>query len=327
MVAMLCDMRKTIESKNDIIMEESNMKKTKKTFAVIISSLLLTAAFTGCGSTDNSSVISDAKTLSNDKNDNSSSGNDVKTIKVGTGNNYNPACYLDENGEIAGYDPAVLKEIDELLPQYEFTYETFDFQNVVLALESGKIDLAAHQYEWNQQREDNYLFGEEGYTVFDEYVWQIGTDDTVYNSIEDLAGKTVQGSAGSNLAFFLENWNKANPDKAISIDYTVPATTEETVSYYLTGKWSAFIVPKKDIELYNAAYEGCNFKLAFDEPLYSSNTYFLYRKNDDEAKKLKEDVDGALKQLKDSGRLAEISTEYWGGDYTVSNAAYDFHKE
>ena len=305
------------------------MKKTKRTFAVIISALLLSAAFTSCGSTDDTSVISDAKTLSNDKKDSSSSENrnDVKVIKVGTGNNYNPACYLDENGELAGYDPAILKEIDKLLPQYEFTYETFDFKTVILALESGKIDLAAHQYEWNQQREDNYLFGEEGYTVFDQYVWQIGTDDTVYKSIDDLAGKTIHASAGDNCAFFLENWNKQNPDKKINLDYTVPSTTEESISYYLTGKWSVVIVPKKDIEIYNDAYEGCNFKLAFDEPLYSSNTYFLYRKNDDEETKLKEAVDGALKQLKESGRLAEISTEYWGGDYTVSNAAYDFHKE
>ena len=313
------------------------MKNLRNTFAFISVVALLAASFTACGNTgESSSVAPDSNNSSaNENSDNNKSSEEsaavssdtVKTIRVGTGNSYNPACYLDDSGNLDGYDPAILKEIDELLPQYEFTYETFDFQNVVLALESGKIDLAAHQYEWNQQREDNYLFGEEGYTVFDQYVWQIGTDDTVYNSIEDLAGKTVHATAGDNCAFFLENWNKDNPDKAINLDYTVPSTTEETISYYLSGKWSVFIVPKKDIELYNEAYEGCNFKLAFDEPLYSSNTYFLYRKNDPEEEELKEAVDDALRQLKESGRLAEISEQYWGGDYTTSNAAYDFHKE
>lgn len=307
------------------------MKNLKNKVAFITAASCLTVSFVSCGNSDNfasdSSNPNSSSSSDSSKKDEKTGSADVKTIKIGTGNNYNPACYLDENGKLEGYDPAVLKSIDELLPQYQFTYETFDFQNVVLALESGKIDLAAHQYEWNQQREDNYLFGEEGYTVFDMYVWQIGTDDTVYNSIEDLAGKTVHATAGDNCAFFLENWNKDNPDKKINLDYTVPATTEETISYYLSGKWSVFIVPKKDIDLYNDAYAGCNFKLAFDEPLYSSNTYFLYRKNDPEKTALKEAVDGALAELKKSGNLGEISTEYWGGDYTVSNAAYDFHKE
>lgn len=304
------------------------MKNYKRTAAIISSLAVLASAAYSCGDAESSSEQSSSSSSSAEPSSSQASdSSEVKTIRVGTGNAYNPACYLDENGELDGYDPAILKEIDELLPQYEFTYETFDFQNVVLALESNKIDLAAHQYEWNQQREDNYLFGEEGYTVFDQYVWQIGTDDTVYNSIEDLVGKTVHASAGDNCAFFLENWNKDHPDKIINLDYTVPSTTEETVSYYLSGKWSVYIAPKKDIDIINEAYQGLNLKLAFDEPLYSSNTYFLYRKDDPEEAELKEAVDGALRELKESGRLAEISTEYWGGDYTVSNAAYDFHKE
>ena len=149
------------------------MKTTKNTLAFISSAVILSSALTSCGSSSTQTQQSDAKPLSAENtNSDTTENSGVKTIRIGTGNNYNPACYLDDNGNIEGYDPAILKEIDELLPQYEFTYETFDFQNVVLALESGKIDLAAHQYEWNQQREDNYLFGEEGYTVFDEYVWK-----------------------------------------------------------------------------------------------------------------------------------------------------------
>lgn len=307
------------------------MKNLRNALAFITTAALFTVSSVSCGSSDEVATgishNNDSSSSDSSSKESSADSGEVKTIRVGTGNSYNPACYLDDNGELEGYDPAVLKAIDELLPQYKFTYETFDFQNVVLALESGKIDLAAHQYEWNQQREDNYLFSDEGYTVYDMYVWQIGSDDTVYNSIDDLAGKTIHASAGDNLSFFLEHWNKENPDKKVNLDYTVPATTEETISYFLSKKWSAFIIPKKDIELYNEAYAGCNFKLAFDEPLYSSNTYFLYRRNDPEEEALKEAVDGALAQLKESGKLGEISTKYWGGDYTVSNAPYDFHKE
>ena len=84
------------------------------------------------------------------------------------------------------------------------------------------------------------------------------------------------------------------------------------------------VAPKKDIELTNEAYKGLvHFNLAFDKPITSSNTYYLYRKNDAAEEQLRDDVDGAVKELKKSGKLAQISIKYWGGDYTVSNAAYD----
>ena len=48
-------------------------------------------------------------------------------------------------------------------------------------------------------------------------------------------------------------------------------------------------------------------------PIATSRTYFVFRKDEPE---LQEAVDGALKQLKESGRLAEISREVLGDDYT-----------
>lgn len=43
------------------------------------------------------------------------------------GNGYKPYCYIDENGQPAGYELEVLKAIDELLPQYEFEFEPTEF--------------------------------------------------------------------------------------------------------------------------------------------------------------------------------------------------------
>lgn len=300
----------------------------KKSIAILLSVIMCGGILSACSS-DNSANSSDASTNANTDNnvdDNTNDNADAKVIRVGSGNSYNPACYIDDEGNFAGYDYAVLQAIDEILPQYTFTYESFDFQNVLLALESNKIDLAAHQYEWNEEREQNYLFGEEGYTVFDNYVWVIDDYDlTNVHSLEDFAGTTVQAIAGDNKAFYLEKYNEEHPDKQIKLDYTTPGTNEEIVSYYTSGKWSFMSCPKKDIELYNEAYAslGVHFKLALDEPLNYSNTYFLYRKDDEEEKQLQQDVDDALRQLKENGKLAEISIEYWGDDYTESNNAYD----
>lgn len=76
----------------------------------------------------------------------------VKTIIIGTGTAYNPYCYLDADGKLVGYEKDVLDEIDKLLPQYQFKYETFDFSNILLALSAGKIDIGAHQFEESEER-------------------------------------------------------------------------------------------------------------------------------------------------------------------------------
>jgi len=289
----------------------------KKSISLLLALALYTGSMTACSSTSSAESADSSSTTVND----SGNTSEPKVIRVGTGNSYNPACYLDDEGNVAGYDPAVLQAVDELLPQYTFTYETFDFQNVLLALESNKVDLAAHQYEWNEEREESYLFGEEGYTVFDNYIWVLDEVDTSnIHSLEDFSCKTVQVTAGDNKAFYLDKWNSEHPDKVINLDYTAPATQEEIISYYKSGKWAFLSCPKKDIELYNESYAGqIHFKLALDEPLNYSNTYFLYRKDYPEEAELQKAVDGALKELKESGKLAEISTEYWGGDYTKSN--------
>ena len=82
----------------------------------------------------------------------------AKTVIVGTGKAFAPFCYLDENGKLVGYEIDVLNAVDELLPQYEFVYETFDFANILIALQAGKVDLGSHQFGKTPQREENYLF-------------------------------------------------------------------------------------------------------------------------------------------------------------------------
>lgn len=63
-------------------------------------------------------------------------------VVVGTGNAYPPFVYLDENNELTGYDVAVLKEVDNRLPDYYFEYEAMDFKTILTALSSNHVQLA-----------------------------------------------------------------------------------------------------------------------------------------------------------------------------------------
>ena len=82
----------------------------------------------------------------------------VTVVKVGTGNNAAPFCYLDEDGNPVGYDLDVLKELDKRLEQYKFDIQTMDFSTLVVSIDSGSIDMLSHQLVKSEARKEKYLF-------------------------------------------------------------------------------------------------------------------------------------------------------------------------
>lgn len=237
----------------------------------------------------------------------------AKKIIIGTGHAYEPYCYLDQEGHLTGYEYEVLKAVDELLPQYAFEYQTFDFANVLMALESGKVDIGAHQYEVNEERQKKYLFGNESYTTYTTYL-TVSADNNDIHGLDDLQGKRVSVSTGSNSAYLLEKYNEQHADHPIELVYGKSPTNEELYAGLQSGAWVAIIKTKRDAGKLNKEFgNGKDIVKQVGDPIATSRTYFVFRKDEPE---LQEAVDGALKQLKESGRLAEISREVLGDDYT-----------
>ena len=238
-----------------------------------------------------------------------------KTIVVGTGHAYEPYCYLDEDGNLVGYELEVMKAVNELLPQYKFEFQTFDFANVLLSLDAGKIDIGAHQYERNDERSKKYLFGQESYTTYTTYVTVAAKNDTIH-SLDDLQGKRVNVSTGSNTAYLLEKYNEEHADHPLQLVYTQDMSDEEKTTGIANGVWDATVMTKRDAAKLNKAFgQGQDILKQVGTPIATSHTYLVFNKNNPE---LQEAVDGALKQLKESGRLAEISRTVLGDDYTES---------
>lgn len=134
----------------------------------------------------------------------SSGASDATEIKVGTGNEALPYAYLDENGEYDGYDVAVVKAIDEKLLDYTFTFEGADFPTTLSNLESNKVQMAAYEYEVNDERKEKFVYGDVGYVVWDTYIVSDSDAGTVYDSFEDLAGKKVYVTTATNQAAMAE---------------------------------------------------------------------------------------------------------------------------
>ena len=52
-----------------------------------------------------------------------------------------PYDFLDENGNADGFEIAVLKAVDELLPEYEFQFHGVSDEELLIGTESGKYQL------------------------------------------------------------------------------------------------------------------------------------------------------------------------------------------
>lgn len=274
------------------------MKKLKFINA-IVGILISTTVLIGCAGN------------ASEKGADNKSGTEAKTIVIGTGNAFKPYCYLDDSGNLSGYEIEVLKEINKKLPQYKFEFNQLEFKNILLSLESNKVDVGAHQFEKNPERESKYLFGTESYTNFILRI-TVGKDRTDIKSIKDLEGKKVQTSAGSNDAYMLEQYNKEH-NNAINLVYTSGVDAATTIKNIEDGRIDAFVSIKRIVDSYNQTY-GDKLKTVGD-PIATSNTYYVFRKEDT---KLQGEFDKALKELKEDGTLAKISIKILGGDYTAN---------
>lgn len=236
-----------------------------------------------------------------------------KKIIVGTGNAYKNVCFLDEKNNLTGFEIETLKKIDELLPQYEFEYKVFDFGAILVSLETGKIDLAAHQFEVNADRKTKFLFADEGVARYDlRIVVKEGSNDI--KSLEDLVALngTVQvGSASSNNTYIVDKWNKEHGSKLKTV--LAPSDATVTLQNLESGKIDAFISIERTVEEYKKTYQA-KLKVV-GEPISFSNAYYLYQKNNNDAVQLKKDVDETIAKLKDDGTLKKLSVQWFGLDY------------
>lgn len=265
----------------------------KKFIAILLTVVITVGGLTACGSAS----------------DSENSSNEVHKVKVGIGNAWSPFCYLNEDGEEDGYEYQVLKAIDELLDDYEFEFEPLDWTNVLVSLDSGKVDIAAHTFTMNEEREEKYGHSEETYYNYQVFLYVAADNDSV-NSLQDLAGQPVFAVTGEASTQAVEVYNEAYPDQAVDLQYA-GYSTEAVVAAISDGTLSAWFGTTNVLNQLNEAY-GNKLKTA-GAPILDENSVFLMKKADTE---LKEAIDGAIKQLRENGTLSELSIQYLGEDFS-----------
>ncbi|HEM3621163.1 TPA: transporter substrate-binding domain-containing protein [Streptococcus suis] len=269
------------------------MKKNIKVFgAVLVVLALVITAYFGTKSNSKNQSQSTEETVS-----------DKKTLIVGTSAQTFPNSFKNESGELTGFDVELTEAIADKLG-YSVQWEIIgDVPGLLSALDAGKIDTVANAITILPERKEKYDFS----TPVGYYAAQIAVkNDSDYDSVSDLEGKTVSATLGSSNVTLLETYNsKVNIQTYDDRSAIFTDANNGTVDGVVNQK--QFL--EKTIEEQNLDLR------IIDEVIGWNESAFPFSKTE-KGKTLTEEFNNAIKELQEDGTLETISQKYYGEDIT-----------
>jgi len=255
----------------------------------------------------------------NDEEEKEASSDGVRVIDVTTPPTSKNLSWQEVDGDILGYEPGVLRAIDEKLEDYEFNIQAVADSAQETGLKTGKYQLNVGGYYPTPEREEQYLVPENatGRSLIKMYV----RPDSGIETLEDLEGKKITPfTAGGGTIQVVLDWMEENPEYDLELEESsgdIPYA--QRMKEIDSGKYDAFIGPANLGQM--DVIEAMDLNVVETEPIFVGETIMLIY-DTEENQKLLEDVDQALAELEEEGTLSEISEEFYGEDiydYELTN--------
>lgn len=301
-------------------MKKNNVKKTILGLAAAVTVL---GALAGCSKQEvksSASETSKTNAASPEESKQAEGTAEPITIYAATGGSPKPFTFVDTDNQLTGHNIDLIKAVFDKLPQYKLEIEVTDFPSIFAGLDSDRYQIGVNNFAKNEKRQEKYLFTDPIFA--NEYVAIFAKDNKKAESIsswDDLAGLKTISQAGINITTALENYNAANPQNPINIEYS-----EEDLVLQIqdveAGKYDFVLMDKPMFEYYqkefnfNATGVPINNDVSKDlmgEPF----SYLIVSKGNEQ---LVEDLNKALKEVIEDGTSKEINLKWFGSDYSPS---------
>jgi len=233
---------------------------------------------------------------------------DTGVFTIGYRESSLPLSYLDDKLMPVGFSIQLCKHVVDAVkaklgaPNLNIKYNPVTSATRIPLVANGTVDIECGSTANMTVRQQQVGFS---YTFFvPQFKWIVRTDSNI-KSADDLRGKTVAVTAGTNTAAFV---NKMNSEGNLGMTITPGKDHAESFLLVETGRASAWM--EDDVLLAgfrSNAKSPADFKLL--DKSYPSDPYALMiRKDDPQFKAL---VDAELVQLMRSGEFEKLYTEWF----------------
>jgi len=219
-----------------------------------------------------------------------------------------PLSYLDDKLKPVGFSIELCKHVVDAvkaklgMPDLNVKYNPVTSATRIPLVANGTVDIECGSTANMTSRQQQVGFS---YTFFvPQFKWIVRADSNI-KSEEDLRGKTVAVTAGTNTALFV---NKMNNEENLGMTITQGKDHAESFLLVETGRASAWMEDDVLLAGFRAnAKSPADFKLL--DKSYPSDPYALMiRKDDPQFKAL---VDEALAQLMRAGEFEKLYTQWF----------------
>lgn len=224
-------------------------------------------------------------------------------IVIATEGTWAPWTYTDENGTLVGFDVEIATAIAEKLG-VKATFVTVEWDGILAGIDSGRYDIAANGIDVTEQRSEKYNFSTP--YAFNRTALVVRGDNEDIKTFEDLKGKKTTNSIASTYMILAEEYGA----EVVGVD-----TLDQTIMQVLTGRADATLNSEVSIADYMQKRPDANIKIvALTE---EANLVAIPTRKTDDSASLLEAINQAIAELREEGKLSEISMKYFGRDITA----------
>ena len=232
-----------------------------------------------------------------EKSNKTSSDNTGKPVlRVATTGVSFPGSYKEGN-ELTGFDVEVARAVAKKIG-YKVEFTTTSFDGLFGQLTSNKVDIIASSVAITDERKQTYDFSTP-YATF-QYGVTVKKASSL-SSIDELSGKTLAATVGSNQIKVL---NKFNPEINIQTfddrEAAISAVVNGQVDGYSNAKTIlAAVIKQKNLDL----------KILKGNGLGQENIGITFKKGENKA--LREKINKAIKELLKDGTISKLSKKFF----------------
>ena len=282
----------------------------------LLTSVLALTALAGCGSSEAGTATASAADTTG-----------KIQVHVATAQNSVPVSYHDDDDKLTGYDVEALRLVAEKLSdKYEFVDWNEGAQDAnYTGLSTGKYDIVLSNAFYTQERAENYILTENPLGASPGGVVVRVADKGKINTLSDAASagyKAAPHFAGDGNTYLYQKYNAENPDNPLDFDISDdPNCFTNALIYVAEGRYDCAVYPgiyyTALVEKEDGALHEYADQLYYNEYIPIS-TYAVIAKGKTE---LAEDVNRALGELREEGKLSELAIQFYGYDTWALNDA------